>query len=160
MGAQPSHSTSLLGILSDTHGYLDPMVLDVLAGVDQIIHAGDIGKPEVLDHLKKIAPVTAVRGNMDRESWCSQLPGQAVVEAGNVRIYILHDLFRLDLDPRAAGVQVVVSGHSHHAEVIEKKGVWYVNPGSASLPRHYDVPTVALMKTGPDAVDIRIVELK
>jgi putative phosphoesterase len=153
-------SGRLIGIISDTHGYLDPVALKTFADADRIIHAGDIGKAEVIENLKKIAPVTVVRGNMDRESWCAKLPAEAVVEADGVSIYILHDLQRINLDPQDAGVKVVISGHSHRPEIIEKKGVLYVNPGSASLPRHHRMPTVALMKTRHGKVDIRIVELQ
>jgi uncharacterized protein len=128
-----------IGLISDTHGLLRQAALDALAGSDLIIHAGDVGKPEILDALKAVAPVVAVRGNVDTGAWASALPATAVAEAGPALIYVLHDLNELDLDPSAAGFHVVVSGHSHHPARSEKAGVIFINPGSAG-PRRFTLP--------------------
>lgn len=128
-----------VGIISDTHGLLRPEVEKALAGCEQILHAGDVGDNEVLAQLKRIAPVLAVRGNMDHGSWSHALPVNEMVEIGGVFFYILHDLHHLDLDPSAAGIHVVVSGHTHQPELLQKDGVIYLNPGSAGH-RRYDYP--------------------
>jgi putative phosphoesterase len=133
----------VLGLISDTHGLLRPQVLTALAGCDLILHAGDVGKPEILRALRGIAPVVAVRGNVDKGDWASQLPLTTTVDAGSRRIYMLHDVHDLDLDPAAAGFDMVVSGHSHRPGESEQSGVLYVNPGSAG-PRRFRLPvTVA-----------------
>jgi uncharacterized protein len=138
-----SKRTKSIGLISDTHGLLRDEALDVLEGSELIIHAGDVGKPEVLTELRQLAPVVAVKGNIDKGSWTSELPSTAVVEAGPVIIYVLHDIAELDLDPVAAGFQVVVSGHSHSPSRAERSGILYVNPGSAG-PRRFKLPvTVA-----------------
>jgi putative phosphoesterase len=129
----------MLGVISDTHGLLRPEALTALRGSDRILHAGDVGDPGILDLLAQIAPVTAVRGNVDIEPWTRSLPETEVVEAGAVSIYMLHDLGRLDLKPEAAGFQVVVYGHSHQPKIEEKNGVLYFNPGSAG-PRRFHLP--------------------
>jgi hypothetical protein len=128
-----------LGVISDTHGLLRPEAVDALRGVDAIVHAGDVGSPQVLERLAEIAPVTAVRGNNDRGAWAGSLPATAVVEAGGVRIYVLHDVGDLDLDPRAAGFAAVVCGHSHQPRREARGGVLYFNPGSAG-PRRFRLP--------------------
>lgn len=128
-----------IGILSDTHGLLRPEVENALAGCDHILHAGDVGDSQVLARLARIAPVTAVRGNMDYGSWANTLPVTEMVEIDAVFFYILHDLHRLELDPSAAGIHVVVSGHTHQPELLRKDGVFYLNPGSAGQ-RRYDYP--------------------
>lgn len=128
-----------VGIISDTHGLLRPEVEKALAGCEQILHAGDVGDNEVLARLKRIAPVLAVRGNMDHGSWSHSLPVNEMVEIAGVFFYILHDLHHLDLDPSAAGIHVVVSGHTHQPELLQKDGVIYLNPGSAGH-RRYDYP--------------------
>jgi len=133
----------LVGLISDTHGLLRDSALRALAGSELIIHAGDVGKPEIMDALKELAPVVFVRGNVDTQLWASGWPETAVAEAGPVMIYVLHDLHALDLDPAAAGFQVVVSGHSHKPVRMERNGVLYINPGSAG-PRRFQLPiTVA-----------------
>lgn len=138
-----------LGLISDTHGLLRPEALAALHGVRHLVHAGDIGSPEVLEALGRLAPVTAVRGNNDREPWARRLPDTEAVEVEGVWLYVLHDLRSLDLDPRAAGFDVVVSGHSHVPGVEERDGVLYVNPGSAG-PRRFRLPvTVALLTLDP-----------
>jgi putative phosphoesterase len=129
----------ILGIISDTHGLLRPEAIAALQGSDLIIHAGDVGKPEILDELRRIAPTFAVRGNVDTAPWASALPMTEVVEAGSLQIYVLHDLGTLDLDPRAAGFAAVISGHSHTPLAETRNGVLYLNPGSAG-PRRFNLP--------------------
>src|ERR1022692_208342 len=128
-----------LGVISDTHGRLRPEAVEALRGSDRILHAGDVGAPEILEALALIAPVTAIRGNVDIEPWALALPQTEVVEAGGVSVYMLHDIGRLDLKPEAAGFRVVVYGHSHQPKIEEKNGVLYFNPGSAG-PRRFDLP--------------------
>jgi putative phosphoesterase len=129
----------ILGVISDTHGLLRPEAIKALSGSDHILHAGDIGAREILDTLARIAPVTAVRGNVDRESWARNLAESEVVEIGGLSIYMLHDLNQLDLKPEAAGFRVVVYGHSHRPGMKEKNGVLYFNPGSAG-PQRFKLP--------------------
>jgi len=129
----------LIGVISDTHGLMRPEALDALRGVERILHAGDVGSPEVLEALAALAPVTAVRGNNDRGPWADALPLSAVVEAPGALIYMLHDVGELDLDPRAAGFRLVVAGHSHKPGNDERDGVLWFNPGSAG-PRRFRLP--------------------
>jgi len=129
----------ILGVISDTHGLLRPEAVETLRESDRILHAGDVGAPEILRALAKIAPVTAIRGNVDTKPWAQRLPTAEVVEAGGISIYMLHDLAQLDLKPEAAGFRVVVYGHSHQPKVEEKNGVLYFNPGSAG-PRRFHLP--------------------
>jgi uncharacterized protein len=128
-----------LGIISDTHGLLRPEAVEALRRVDLILHAGDVGGPEILTQLKTIAPVFAVRGNVDTEAWAEELPATTIVEANGVSFYVLHNLQQLDLKPEAAGVQAVISGHTHQPEQYERGGVLYLNPGSAG-PRRFHLP--------------------
>ena len=128
-----------VGLISDTHGLLRPEALAALAGCDHILHAGDIGGPEVLEGLAAVAPVTAIRGNNDRDAWGRALPDTEMVQLGGVWIYLVHDLGDLDIDPVAAGIRVVMSGHSHKPAAFEEDGVLYVNPGSAG-PRRFTLP--------------------
>jgi len=148
-----------LGIISDTHGLLRPEAARALSGVDLIVHAGDVGKPEVLTQLKAIAPVFAVRGNVDTEAWATELPATAIVDAGSASLYVLHNLRELDLRPEAAGFDAVISGHSHQAEQWEREGVLYLNPGSAG-PRRFNLPvTLALVDVGSTPWKVEILEL-
>jgi putative phosphoesterase len=134
-----------IGLISDTHGLLRPQALGALEGSDLIIHAGDVGDPEILAALKTIAPVFAVRGNVDTQTWALALPENEVIETDRATFYVLHDVHALDLDPRAAGFHIVVSGHSHKPARTEHSGVLFLNPGSAG-PRRFDLPvTVALL---------------
>jgi putative phosphoesterase len=133
----------LVGVISDTHGHLRPEVAEAFAGVDLIIHAGDIGNHKVLEALGAIAPVYAVRGNMDG-GWAHGLPATEVVEIGEVLIYVLHDAYLLNLDPAAAGFVAVINGHTHRATVENRKGVLFLNPGSASP--YSSSGTVALLR--------------
>jgi len=126
-------------VVSDTHGLLRPEALRALRGTEHIIHAGDVGDPKILDQLAEIAPVTAIRGNIDKAAWARKLAETEVVELGGVSIYVLHDLARLDLKPEAAGFKVVISGHSHVPKSETRNGVLYFNPGSAG-PRRFKLP--------------------
>jgi putative phosphoesterase len=143
---------SFVGVISDTHGLLRPEALEALRGAELIIHAGDVGGPEVLEALRRVAPVVAVRGNNDRGEWAEALPEYEATQLGETFIYVLHDLKELDIAPAAAGFRVVVSGHSHQPLAEERRGVLYLNPGSAG-PRRFKLPvTVArLTISGGDA---------
>jgi len=148
-----------VGLISDTHGLLRPEALAFLRGSDFIVHAGDIGDAGVLDELRALAPLTAVRGNNDREPWARAIADTEVLQVGEIFIYVLHNLAELDLDPVAAGFQVVISGHSHHPRVEERDGVLYVNPGSSG-PRRFKLPiAVAELHVAGSSVKARIVEL-
>ena len=129
----------LVGVISDTHGLIRPQALAALRGSEHIVHAGDIGAPAVLDALSAIAPLTAIRGNNDRDAWARDLPDTAAVEVGGVWLYVVHDIHDLDLDPRAAGFAAVVAGHSHKPGVADRNGTLFVNPGSAG-PRRFTLP--------------------
>jgi uncharacterized protein len=129
----------LIGVISDTHGLLRPEALAALRGVERILHAGDVGSPEILDRLRNLAPVTAIRGNVDRSAWATALPETELLEVGGMSIYMLHDIAQLDLKPEAAGFRVLIHGHSHQPKMEEKNGVLYFNPGSAG-PRRFRLP--------------------
>ncbi|HEX3819631.1 MAG TPA: metallophosphoesterase family protein [Candidatus Sulfotelmatobacter sp.] len=143
----------LIGVISDTHGLLRPEALSALQGSDRIIHAGDIGDPEILDRLSEIAPVTAVRGNVDRESWVRNIPETNILEVDGICIYVVHILESLDLKPEAAGIHAVIYGHSHVPKQEVKDGVLYFNPGSAG-PQRFQLP-VTVGKLIVDAGNIR-----
>jgi uncharacterized protein len=128
-----------IGVISDTHGLVRPEALHALRGVDHILHAGDLGSPLVLDALRNVAPVTAVRGNVDHDEWARSLPASTIVELQGVDFYLLHNLDDLDLDPLAAGFAVVISGHSHRPRQEWVNGVLYFNPGAAG-PRRFRLP--------------------
>jgi putative phosphoesterase len=147
---------TIVGLISDTHGLLREDAMRALRGSDLILHAGDVGAPEILESLKTIAPVVAVRGNVDTGAWAEALPLTAVIPAGSTMIYMLHILQDLDLDPAVAGFPIVVSGHSHKPGQTEKDGVLYVNPGSAGPSRFYLPVTVARldMRVRPWKVEI------
>jgi hypothetical protein len=130
---------TVVGVISDTHGLLRSAALEYLDGCDLIVHAGDIGKAEVIDTLQALAPVRAIRGNVDRGVWAQHFPETDALEIEAVRLYLLHDLNTLDLDPVAAGFDVVVSGHSHRPRCEKRNGVFYINPGSAG-PRRFTLP--------------------
>jgi putative phosphoesterase len=149
----------IIGLISDTHGLLRDEALQALEGSHLIVHAGDVGKPEILDALKSVAPVVAVRGNTDTAAWASKLPLTVVAEAGSVTIYVLHDVHELDFDPKAAGFQIVVSGHSHKPSDTERDGVLYINPGSAG-PRRFQLPvTVARLDLNKKPWSVKFIEL-
>lgn len=148
-----------LGIISDTHGLLRPEAVNALRGVDRIIHAGDVGGPSVLEELRELAPVAAVRGNTDRGDFGLTLPESEVVEADGVLFYVLHDLETLDMNPAAAGFHAVVSGHTHLPEIRNAGGVLYLNPGSAGPERAAKPVTVALAEVDGGVLRPRIVRL-
>jgi putative phosphoesterase len=128
-----------IGVISDTHGLLRPEALAAMSGVDHILHAGDVGQDGILDALAELAPLTAIRGNVDHGGRCADLPATEMVELGGATFYMLHDLHQLGLDPVAAGIDILVSGHSHHPLSERRKGVLYLNPGSAG-PRRFSLP--------------------
>lgn len=147
----------IVGVISDTHGLLRPEAAAALAGCDAIVHAGDIGKPEVLRGLEALAPLTAVRGNVDK--WADTLPDTAVLEIEGRLLYVIHDVNALDLDPAAAGFDAVISGHSHQPVVRQRDGVLYLNPGSAG-PRRFRLPvTLAVLMVSARRLDPQIIEL-
>jgi uncharacterized protein len=153
-----SYGTSV-GLISDTHGLLRDEALEGLRGSELIIHAGDVGKPEILAALQQLAPVVAVRGNIDQASWASELPATTMVQAGTALIYVIHDVQELDLDPVAAGIHIVVSGHSHQPGRKEKSGVTYINPGSAG-PRRFQLPvTVARLDLATTPFGVTFVDV-
>jgi putative phosphoesterase len=155
-----ANTVKRIGLISDTHGLLRKEAVEALRGSELIIHAGDVGKPEILEELKKIAPVVAVRGNVDTEPWAQALPETAVAEAGSVLIHVLHDVKALDLNPAAAGFHIVVSGHSHKPGKSERDGVLYINPGSAG-PRRFQLPvTVARLRLGGTPYKVEFVDLE
>jgi putative phosphoesterase len=131
--------TIRIGLISDTHGLLRPEALQAFQQVDRIIHAGDIGDSRILEQLACVAPVIAVRGNNDQDAWAHAIPTEATVEMGGATLYVLHDVKELDLDLKAAGVQAVISGHSHRPSITMQNDVLFVNPGSAG-PRRFKLP--------------------
>src|SRR5436309_293464 len=149
----------IVGVISDTHGLLRPEAVAALRGSEHIIHAGDIGAADIIPVLQEIAPVTAIRGNVDHDPWCSKFPETEVVELAGVSIYIIHDVNALDLHPQAAGFKVVISGHSHQPKQEVKDGVLYFNPGSAG-PRRFKLPiSVGQLEITDSIVRGEIIEL-
>ncbi len=134
---------AVVGVISDTHGLMRPQALRALAGVDHIIHAGDIGAPEVLRALQAVAPLTAIRGNNDRFPWARRIPDRASVQVGATRLYVLHDVHELGIDARSAGFAAVIAGHSHRPSITSRDGVLFVNPGSAG-PRRFTLPVAVV----------------
>jgi putative phosphoesterase len=148
-----------VGLVSDTHGLLRPEARAFLAGCDYIVHGGDVGNAEILDDLALMAPLIAVRGNNDTQVWAARLAQTELVRVGNIFLYVIHNLEELDIDPAAAGVRVVVSGHSHQPKVEERAGILYVNPGSCG-PRRFRLPISAgELTVSGSAVKARIVDL-
>jgi putative phosphoesterase len=149
----------LIGVISDTHGLLRPAALEMLGGAEHILHAGDVGDPAILEALREIAPVTAIRGNIDEGGRCAFLPATELVELDSRSIYMLHDVKQLDLNPEAAGISAVIFGHSHKAMIEQKWGVLFLNPGSAG-PRRFQLPvSVAWIETGLEGLTAGIVHL-
>lgn len=149
----------IIGVISDTHGLLRPEAINALRGSEHIIHAGDIGDTAIIPALEKIAPVTAIRGNIDTEPWTKRFPETEVVELAGLHIYILHDVNALDLNPKAAGFAVVISGHSHQPKQELKDGVLYFNPGSAG-PKRFKLPTtVGRLEIVDGKISGKIIEL-
>ena len=157
----PTHvGPTRIGLISDTHGLLREEALQALSGLELIVHAGDVGDAEILEKLRELAPVVAVRGNVDTGSWALSLLETAVAEGSTASIYALHDVNALDLDPVAAGFRIVVSGHSHKPGRRENKGVLYINPGSAG-PRRFRLPiTVARLNLGVRPWALEFVDLE
>ena len=148
-----------VGVIADTHGLLRPEAEQALQGVDLIVHAGDIGNPEILLRLKTIAPLFAVRGNVDTEKWALEVPETSMVKAHGACLYLIHNLRNLDVSPRAAGIDIVISGHTHRAERWERDGILYLNPGSAG-PRRFRLPvTMAVIDLSAEPWMVEIVEL-
>ena len=149
----------VIGLISDTHGLIRPEALEALKGVELIIHAGDIGKPEVIAALKAIAPVLAIKGNNDIGNWARPLPDTKLVKSGDTQLYVIHNVKDLDCDPVARGYQAVVSGHSHKPSVATRDGVLFVNPGSAG-PRRFKLPiAVGKLFIEHNRVSAEIIEL-
>ena len=149
-----------VGVISDTHGLLRPEAVEALEGSELIVHAGDVGDASVLERLRAIAPTLAVRGNIDTGTWGRTLPMTEVVEAGELRLYMLHDLASLDLDPKAAGFAAVISGHTHRPDAVLRDGVLFLNPGSAG-PRRFALPVaVARLEVAGARLSHRIIELR
>jgi putative phosphoesterase len=149
-----------IGVISDTHGRLPSGIPNAFKGVDLIIHAGDIGEQAVLDKLSKIAPVAAVRGNMDFGKWTRRLPETEVIEIGQIVLYVLHIANRLDADPAKTGFKAVISGHTHRPDVYEKNGVMFINPGSASYPKFGQPASAALILIKGDNLSVKHIRLK
>lgn len=148
-----------IGLISDTHGLLRPEAVAALKGVDRILHAGDIGTPEILAELERLAPVTAVRGNNDKGPWASGIAETEVITVGSAHVFMIHDVKELDLDPAAAGFAAVIAGHSHKPLVEDRNGVLFVNPGSAG-PRRFKLPvSVAYLELARGQLSARIREL-
>jgi hypothetical protein len=150
---------TIIGLISDTHGLLRPQALRALEGSHLIVHAGDVGDPEILKTLKTLAPVVAVRGNVDTDPWALALPETEVIETDLATLYVLHDVHALDLDPATAGFQIIVSGHSHKPARAERNGVLFLNPGSAG-PRRFDLPvSVARIDLSQKPWDVTFIDL-
>ena len=159
LGDHIATSTLHIGVLSDTHGLLRPELIRALAGVDHILHAGDVGDITILDRLREIAPVTAIRGNIDTDGATASLPATEAVELGGRLLYLLHDLKTLDLVPQAAGISVIISGHTHQALIETRNGVLYLNPGSVG-PRRFKLPvTLAILSITSGNLHAEIVTL-
>ncbi len=149
----------LIGIISDTHGGLPQAVLKVFKKTDQIIHAGDIGSPEIISALEKIAPTKAVRGNMDMGIWAHQLQQNETLKINHKRLYVIHDVYRLNLNAESESFHAVIYGHTHRPQLVKQQGVLYVNPGSAMQPRFGYPPSVALLEIKTDAIKARLIDL-
>lgn len=149
----------IIGVISDTHGLLRPEALGLLRGSEHIIHAGDIGSPNIIPALEKIAPVTAIRGNVDTQLWARRFAETEVVELAGLHIYVIHDLNALDLNPKMAGLAAVISGHSHQPKQQMKDGVLYFNPGSAG-PRRFKLPiSVGRLEILNGEIEAKILDL-
>jgi len=149
-----------IGVISDTHSLLRPEAIAALRGSHRILHAGDIGDPGILDSLRELAPVTVVRGNVDRGPWAAALPETELVEIEGLSIYLIHDLGQLDLKPEAAGIRVVIYGHSHQPKIEEKNGVLFFNPGSAG-PRRFHLPmSLGVLEINVGKIQARLINLE
>lgn len=150
----------IIGVISDTHGHVPAAVPKAFNNADLIIHAGDIGDQKVLDQLSKIAPVVAVRGNMDFGKWSRRLPEAEIIKIGQITLYVLHIANRLDADPVKSGFNAVISGHTHRPDIYEQNGVTYLNPGSASYPKFGSPGSAALIHIEQDRFGVKLIRLK
>jgi hypothetical protein len=149
-----------IGVISDTHSLLRPEAIAALRGSDRVLHAGDVGDPGILDRLCELAPVTAVRGNVDRGPWAAALPETELVEIEGLSIYLIHDLGQLDLKPEAAGIRVVIYGHSHQPKIEEKNGVLFFNPGSAGPQRFHLPMSLGVLEINVGKIQARLINLE
>jgi uncharacterized protein len=149
----------LVGVISDTHGRLPQSVLTVFKGADLIVHAGDIGKPEILESLGQIAPIIGVRGNMDMGHWARHLPEKKVIKISQIMLCVIHDVYRFELNPNSSSCQIVVSGHTHRPLVEKHREVLFLNPGSAVQPRYGYPASVALLRIIGETSEARLIEL-
>jgi putative phosphoesterase len=154
-----SKNNYLIGVISDTHGHLPAGVQKAFEKADLIIHAGDIGDEKVLEGLSRIAPIVAVRGNMDFGKWANNLPKSEVIEIGSIVVYVLHIANRLDVAPGNSDFKAIITGHTHRPDVFEKSGITFLNPGSASYPKFGHPASIALLKLQGDALSVRLIEL-
>ena len=149
----------LVGVISDTHGLLQPAAIEAVKGADLIIHAGDVGKPDILEDLQAIAPVEAVKGNMDMDDWAHRLPETKLIEVGSILLYVIHDVYKIDIKPAKAGVDAVIHGHTHKPSSIEDhNGVLFLNPGSATHPRFNSPASVALLHVKGESLVAEFIE--
>ena len=160
MGGSRTETALTVGLISDTHGLLRPEALAALRGSDFIIHAGDVGDPDILIALARIAPVTVVQGNIDTGAWASGWPHTAVLERGDTRILVIHDIAELDIDPAAAGFRAVVSGHSHRPGIHTRDGVLFVNPGSSGRRRFRLPISLGRLHLADGQVTAELIELE
>lgn len=148
-----------IGLIADTHGLLRPEALAALQGVDHLIHVGDIGGPQILTALERIAPLSVVRGNNDQEPWADAIPERLTLSFGAITLYVLHDLKQLDIDPATQGIDVVIAGHSHKPLHEKRNGVLYLNPGSAG-PRRFRLPiSVTILHIDGESLRAELIEL-
>lgn len=158
-GKKRSARMPRIGVISDTHGLLRPEARAALVGSDHIVHGGDIGNAAILAELAAIAPLTVVRGNNDKGPWAAAVPETAHLQVGNVKLYVLHDIATLDLDPASEGIQVLIFGHSHKPLAEQRGPVLYLNPGSAG-PRRFSLPvSVARLDIEGSVLDAHIIVL-
>jgi putative phosphoesterase len=151
--------SSVIGVIADTHGMVRAEALEALGDSDHIIHAGDVGSPDVLDALRTICPVSAIRGNNDSGAWVTELSRSEIVEVYGIRLYVVHDLGELDFDPASVQIHAVIAGHFHQPSIETRDDVLYLNPGSAG-PRRFNYPvTIARLKVGEDGIEPEIVHL-
>ncbi len=154
-----TQNQKIVGVISDTHGCLRPAAIKALKSADLIIHAGDVGKPNILEDLQAIAPVEAVRGNMDMDCWAHRLPETKLIEVGSVLLYVIHDVYKINIKPAKAGVGAVIHGHTHKPSSIEDhNGVLFLNPGSATHPRYNSPASVALLHVNGKSLVAQFVE--
>jgi len=150
----------LIGVISDTHGHLGPKINNAFKGMDLIIHAGDIGRPEILKALAKLAPTVAVRGNMDAGKWARKLPRADRIEVGRLAIIVIHDLYQLTAEAQSDGIAVVINGHTHQPQAQEENGILYLNPGSASQARHGSPTSIAVLKIQKGSLKVEFIHLQ